>query len=134
MKQSERRRYIRLEHIFPVEFRFLGTDGLPVSDWYQGFTQDVSEGGLCVTLNHIELADLKCLADRSITLDMRVNIPLGPEPVKAVGKLGWQKTSASDPVLQYALGVSYDKIGPEDLKRIMKYVYARKWFKAIAVT
>ncbi len=36
---QDRRQYKRLEHIFPVEFRFLDTSGSPVSEWYKEETE-----------------------------------------------------------------------------------------------
>jgi hypothetical protein len=131
---AERRRYIRLDHIFPVEFRFLDTNGIPVSGWYQAFTQDISSGGLCLTVNNIEFGDIKYLADKDVTLALNINIPLGTEAVRAYARLAWFKTARTEPTLQYAMGISYETIDPRGNQRILKYVRARKLFKALAVT
>lgn len=129
-----RRRYIRLDHIFPVEFRFVDAEGDPVSGWYQAYTQDVGYGGLCLTVNHIEFGDIKYLADNNIALALSINIPLGAESVVATGRLSWFKTTRTEPTLQYVLGIFYEKINESGNKRILRYVRARKFFKAVAVT
>lgn len=133
-KGHERRRYTRLDHIFPVEFRFHNEAGEPVSSWYQAFTQDVSSGGLCLLVNHLEFGDTKYLADRNMVLHLRINIPLGAKAVEAKARVSWQKTMRTEPTLQYALGVSYDSIEESGNRRILKYVHGRKLLKAAALT
>ncbi|HAJ56406.1 MAG TPA: hypothetical protein DCL35_01405 [Candidatus Omnitrophica bacterium] len=131
---AERRSYIRLDHIFPVEFRFLDAAGEAVSGWYQAFTQDISRGGMCLTVNNIEFGDVKYLSDKDTTLALNINIPLGKDAVGAKARLAWFKTTRTEPVLQYALGVYYEVIDPSGNMRILKYARARKFFKGLAVT
>jgi hypothetical protein len=130
----DRRRYIRLDHIFPVEFRFMDTKGNPVSSWYQAYTQDVGSGGLCLTVNHIEFGDVKYLADKDSALALHINIPLGAQSVQATARLSWFKTTRTEPSLQYVLGVFYEKIDDLGNKRILRYARVRKMLKAVAIT
>ncbi len=134
VQAQERRLYKRLDHIFPVEFRFLDAAGQSVSGWYQAFTQDVSKGGLCLTVNHLEFGDVKYLVDKNISLMLHINIPLGSEAVKAQAKVAWFKTTRDEPTLQYAIGVSYDTIDPKGNERILRYIGTRRFFKALAIT
>ena len=50
----EKRKYIRVNTVFPVEFRVLARGGEPISSWFQGFSQDISSGGLCLFANLIK--------------------------------------------------------------------------------
>ena len=131
---SERRHYSRLEHIFPVEFRFVSGSGKILSGWYQAYTQDVSRGGLCLTVNNIVFADSKYLVEADTHLELRIHIPLKAEAVSGTGRLAWHQVIQEDPMLQYALGVVYEKIDIAGNNRIIKYVRTRKFFKALAVT
>ncbi len=130
----DRRRYTRLDHIFPVEFRFLNSRGEALSGWYQAFTQDVGRGGLCIIVNNIEFGDVKYLGEKEAVMSLNISIPLGKEPVAALGRLSWFKTTRTEPCLQYALGVSYENIDPKGNKRILKYVRTRKFLKSLAIT
>ena len=130
----DRRQYKRLEHIFPVEFRFIDAAGKPVSEWYQAFTQDISRGGICLIVNNIQFGDAKYLVDKDILVGLHIHIPLGANAVKASAHLAWFKTTRTEPSLQYVLGVIYEKIDTAGNERILKYVNARKFFKAMAIT
>ena len=53
----ERRKYIRLNVVFPVEFQFLDPEtGGSISDIKQGFTRDIGKGGICLEVNNVEEA------------------------------------------------------------------------------
>ena len=44
---EEHRKYVRLDSVFPVQFQLLGLDGKSsLSEWIQGFTSDISKGGI----------------------------------------------------------------------------------------
>lgn len=133
-RNIERRRYQRLDHLFPVEFIFQDAAVRPVSGWYQAFTQDISEGGLCLVVNNVKFGDIKYLADRNITLALHINIPLGAAMVRATGRLAWFKTTKSEPSPQYVLGVNYDQIELEDNRRILRYMAGRRFVKFFAFT
>ncbi|OIO36440.1 MAG: hypothetical protein AUJ74_02395 [Candidatus Omnitrophica bacterium CG1_02_44_16] len=131
---QDRRQYKRLEHIFPVEFRFLDASGSPVSEWYQAFTQDISRGGICLIVNNLQFGDCKYLVDKDILISLHINIPLGADAVKASARLAWFKTTRAESSLQYVLGVIYEKIDAAGNERILKYVNVRKFLKALAIT
>ncbi len=132
----ERRRFRRLDHIFPVEFRFVDQENKPLSGWYQAFTQDVSDGGLCITVHHIEFGDVKFLSDKNALLLMNIHIPLGERGVSALARAAWHKSLRDEPSYQYSIGVYYEKIDEKDNHRISRYVSARRFlrFSSIAFT
>jgi hypothetical protein len=60
-KAAERRKYVRLNSVFPVQFRLLSLDGKHfLSDWLQGFTSNIAKGGICLCINNLntELAEV----------------------------------------------------------------------------
>ena len=84
----ERRRYIRLDVVFPVEFQFLDQEtGGSISDIKQGFTRDVGKGGICLEVNNIEEGFEQILRKKDARLDIRMHIPLGRREVKAVAAI-----------------------------------------------
>ena len=130
---DEKRQYQRLDHIFPVEFQFLDEKGQPQSDWHQGFTQDVSSGGLCLIINQVNECDLKFFADKASSLILYINIPLGAQAVQARVHPAWMKCLKEGLINQYVVGLAYQEIESRGNKRILKYVMARKFFKALAI-
>jgi hypothetical protein len=130
---DERRRYHRLDHIFPVEFQLLDENGQPLSAWRQGFTQDVSSGGLCLIVNQINADDLKFFADKASCLGLRINIPIGTEAVGATAHPAWLKCLKEGLINQYMVGVTYQEIESRGRRRIIGYARTRKFFKALAI-
>ncbi len=130
---SDRRSFIRLEHVFPVEFQFLDVPNAGLSVWYQGFTQDINEVGLCLTINHLDESAASALEAKKNFLLLHINIPLGSDTVTATGRPVWAKKLKSAPFACYQVGVAYERIAPKDNIRIMRYVRKRKFVKALAV-
>lgn len=84
---AERRRYIRLNSVFPVEFQILGVNNLPIGDWKQGFTSNVSAGGICLTLNNPDEQMVKYLGEKNTKLSLRINIPIVSPPINALASI-----------------------------------------------
>ena len=121
---DEKRQYQRLDHIFPVEFQFLDEKNQPQSGWHQGFTQDVSSGGLCLIINQVNESELKFFADSASSLILHINIPLGTEAVQARVHPAWMKCLKEGLINQYVVGLAYQEIESRGNKRILKYVMA----------
>ena len=52
---GEKRKYIRLDTVFPVQLRLESLDGSRfLSQWLQGFTNNVSKGGICLAINNFD--------------------------------------------------------------------------------
>ena len=50
-----RRRYIRIDTVLPVEFQFTdAASGEPLTDIRQGFTMDISKGGMCLVVRNLD--------------------------------------------------------------------------------
>lgn len=131
---AERRRYARLDHIFPVEFQFLDQQRKPLSRWYQAFSQDISQGGLCLTVNNLSAGDVVLLEDKQVLMALVINVPVGSEAIRATAKAAWFKKLKDEPFQQYAIGVSYETIEPKDNRRILRYANTRRFLKALAIT
>lgn len=130
---EEKRRYKRLDQIFPVEFRFLGKDGVPQGDWRSAYTQDIGEGGLCLVVNQVSPADVSLLSDSSSVLSLNINIPLGERPVPARAHPLWLRELKEGLINQYMVGLGYEQIRPEDNRRLLRYADLKKLFKASAI-
>lgn len=124
----ERRKYIRLNSCFPVEFSLCFLTGVPVSQQYQGFTCDVSGGGLCLQAKNLNPTDTELILNRKSRLDLLINIPMWGKPVKAFAEIAWVKKDEHHKDNSfYYIGLSYVDILPEGRKRIVNYARRLKW-------
>jgi len=128
----ERRRYIRLDTVFPVEFR-LKSRGREefLSDWLQGFTRDVGKGGLCLAVNNLCRDVVVALREKKADLVLKIDIPLKREEVPALAKIAWfREAQGTD---KYLIGLSYEKIDPAQSAMIMRYAWMKKLFAPAAL-
>ncbi len=129
----ERRRYRRLDQIFPVEFQFLDEEGRPRTDWRQGFTQDVSDGGLCLTMRLVHPDDVRRLGVASTCLVLQVHIPYSAN-IRAAARPVWLRCVQEGLVNTYVAGLDYQQIDRKDLVRMRRYIGVRRFLKAATVT
>ena len=61
---EERRGYIRLDSIFPVEFKFIDKESKTLSAWIQSFTNNISKGGICLTVNNLSKENEEILRNK----------------------------------------------------------------------
>ena len=125
VEQTERRKYIRLNVVFPVEFQFLDTvTGEPICKLKQGFTRDVGKGGICLEINDIEGPLENILKEHKAKVDLSIHIPLNRRRTKAVASISWYKKIEEGDSTKYIAGLSFLQIDPRDRDRI--YFHARK--------
>ena len=89
MKKAERRSYIRLNSVFPVEFEFVEGEKVLIS-WSEGFTRNISFGGIALEARFIK-EDLRNLLGKEIKFF--INIPLNRPPIAGRGTVKWAKRS-----------------------------------------
>lgn len=123
--EQNRRRYTRLDSVFPVRFKITGPEGEPLSGWIQGFTHNVSRGGILLDLHTLDAAAWQLLQGSEVRLTLQIRMPLYRPPVNATARIAWSKESADDGE-RYAVGLTYEMIEPAGLKRIMGYVGFKK--------
>ncbi|MGE5279151.1 MAG: hypothetical protein ACM3L6_00195 [Deltaproteobacteria bacterium] len=129
---EERRRYRRLDQIFPVEFQLLDETGAARSDWRQGFTQDVSDGGLCLTLRLVSPGDVERLKARTANVALRVHIPYRAT-VPATARPVWLRCVEEGLINTYVAGLDYQAIDGRDLLRMRRYIGVRRFIKAVFI-
>jgi cell division protein FtsB len=125
--EGERRQYIRLESVFPVQFRLLSLDGKQfLSEWQQGFTNDIGKGGMCLIVNNLnpELAGL--LKNKQAKLSLDIEMPVIRDSLAVSARPVWMKVVESRPN-KYFIGLAYEEIDPGVNQRIMRFVVTKKF-------
>ncbi|MFH0912823.1 MAG: PilZ domain-containing protein [Candidatus Omnitrophota bacterium] len=131
---DERRQYIRLDSVFPVEFCILGPDGKQVlSDWLQGFTNNISNGGICLAINNLKPELAKLIKGQQVKLSLKIEMPLASSPALASAKIAWVKDTPEQPN-RYLIGLSYEEIAPSVSSRLMRYATTKKLFVPAVLT
>ena len=131
---QERRNYIRLDSVFPVQFRLLSLDGKNfLSDWVQGFTNNIGKGGLCLSVNylHPDLAGL--IKNKQGKLSLDIEMPLAKKPVSASAKIIWFR-DVSGEAHKYFIGLTYEEIDVQQNARIMRYARTKKLFVPLTLS
>jgi outer membrane murein-binding lipoprotein Lpp len=132
--EGERRKYIRLDSVFPVEFRLLSPNGTTfLSDWLQGFTNNIGKGGMCLSVNNLKPALAKILASQQVILVLNIEMPLAGNPISAKARVSWVKEVAGE-INKYLIGLSYEEINPQQNNRIMHYARAKKIFTPVVLS
>ena len=83
----EQRKYIRLNSVFPVEFVLYSDKGKETSVWFQGYTCNISRGGLCLETIGLDDATASAINKSGSCLNLKVHIPVGRPPIKAVAQV-----------------------------------------------
>ncbi|MBU4346783.1 MAG: hypothetical protein KKH29_05620 [Candidatus Omnitrophica bacterium] len=124
----ERRKYIRLDSVFPVSFRLVSLDGKQiVSDYLQGFSNNIGKGGICLNINNLNPDLAKLIKTQQVKLSLGIEIPLAKNAVSALAKVGWVQDIIGEPN-RYLIGLSYDNIDPRGNNTIMRYAWTKKLF------
>jgi hypothetical protein len=133
-KGEERRKYIRLDTVLPVEFQIVqvGRAGFEiVSPWQQGFTQDISYGGIALKTNFLK-QNIIALDREKISLFLNIHLPIKKHPIYAQARCVWVRKIDEGPY-SYILGLDFKTIRPQDRKILVNYAYWRKYLPRITL-
>ena len=127
MEKIEKRKYIRLDTVFPIEFQLVSKeDRRPLSELYEGFTRNVGRGGMGIFAKTLKQKDEEFFnfVPRETKLKVIINIPLDKEPIESLATVEWIEKQPGPIVDTYLFGISYDFINEVEYEKIISYV---KW-------
>jgi len=131
--RNERRQYTRLDSVFPVQFKIVSSEGKTfLSDWIQGFTNNVGKGGLRLDVNNLKPELCALLKSGTVAVFLQVQIPLILPAVNAQAKISWVRDFPEDE--KCFIGLNYQQISALGEKRIMRYVWAKVVFLPSVIT
>ena len=130
---QEQRKYIRLNSIFPVEL-YLKEPGKTKARLVQGFTRDVSFGGICLTVNDPDDSLVALIEDTKTVLDVHINMPVTHHPIEVTARVAWHDMTQARHHKRLLIGLSYENISAKDKNRIMNAARRIKWLPRFAMT
>jgi len=127
-QDSERRKYLRLDSVLPVQFRLLSLDGkIFLSDWLQGFTCNISKGGIGLSINNLNPATAELIKSGQAKFCLQIEMPLTKGPVGAIAGLAhWEQVNQAEN--RYFAGLSYEDIDKLQNLRILRYARTKRYF------
>ncbi len=130
----EQRKYLRLDTVFPVQFRLEGLEGKTfLSSWLQGFTDNIGRGGLCLFINNIGPELLKLVKEKKCRLSLEIDIPVSKKPICAQASIVWFKET-SEGKRKCQIGLNYDRISAKQNNELMRYAWLKKLFIPVALS
>lgn len=126
---DNRRRYPRLNTVFPIEFQVVDKDRRePLSDMKEGFTRNIGKGGMGIFTRTLKEHDKEIFnfVPRQTKLRLIINIPLDREPVESYATVEWAERQPGPILDAYFFGVSYDFINEIEHDRVVNYA---KWLR-----
>lgn len=131
---SERRQYVRMRTVFPVELEVFDEAGRKTSPHLlQAFTSNVSAGGLCVELKCFQNETEEIFNNPNSRLVLSINPPFSRHPIKAIGKIAWLIKQDKPFPPRYFIGVAYTEIEERSRARIVRYAKRLIWIPRAAL-
>ncbi|MFA4992714.1 MAG: hypothetical protein WC571_01970 [Candidatus Omnitrophota bacterium] len=125
---AERRKYIRLDTVLPVQFRLESLDSKQsLSPWIQGFTNNIGHGGICLSVNDLAPEFIKLIREKKVRLAIEIEMPLGAKSICALVSLAWTKENGGLSN-RFMLGLDYEKINQGQNYILIRYAWAKKLF------
>ena len=130
---NERRQYLRLDSVFPVQFKIVSPDGKTFySEWIQGFTNNISKRGIRLDVNNLKPKAVSLLRNGQTAVFLQIQMPLTRPMVNAQAKIAWVRESEDGN--SCFIGLNYEQISSVGEKRIMRYVWAKIIFLPAVIT
>ena len=125
---SDKRQYVRMKTVIPVEVQLLAPDGTSSpSKLLQAFTRDISAGGLCLELKSFGPQTENFLHAPGVFFQLTINPPFSTSPIQAVAKIAWIHREEKFLPVHYTIGVSYTQIDARARRRLVNYAKRLLW-------
>ncbi|MFH1868220.1 MAG: PilZ domain-containing protein [Candidatus Omnitrophota bacterium] len=117
----EKRRYVRLSTVFPIEFQVVDERKNPCSRIFQGFTKNVSKVGMCIEAKTEKGRDIFKFISGETKLKLIINIP-SAVATASYSTVRWIKKVPRNLLDSYIFGIGYDEIESDNQKMIERHV------------
>lgn len=118
--QHDVRRFIRIPSILPVDFQLLcAADDTADPEVRTGFTDDLSEGGLCLRVTHVPASLTQLLESHSSDLKITIDLRLKNRRLRIPSRVAW--TRRLEILDEYLLGVEFLCISSADAQAVAEF-------------
>ncbi|MBN3041098.1 MAG: PilZ domain-containing protein [Candidatus Omnitrophica bacterium] len=127
MADLERRKYIRINSVLPVELYLTDSQGKRTTPWLQGFTRDIGKGGICLFINDLWPGFFEKFSGSGLNLSLRIDLGFKHKPLVFKAKVVWTKQEKLDEFCQYLFGLEFD----QEQSRLNNELFAYAVFKKV---
>lgn len=129
---NEKRRYIRINTVLPVEFRLISSQGKFLSDWIQGFSHDVGRAGIGLFTNILDAPIWQSLKTEGCLLLLRIHLPFSQAVITAEATAVWCREKGTKGEARFFIGVKFLKIAPKESASLLRFAYCRSVLPKLA--
>jgi PilZ domain-containing protein len=123
---QNKRNYVRIPTVFPVEFYLSDEEGIKSTSWIQGFTQNIAKGGICLLVNDIWQGFWEKLHNPKELIYLRINVPFRRNPITLKAKCVWVNKEKLKEFDQCVCGVEFLNADEYFTKALYRYAIFRK--------
>ena len=123
---KNRRKYIRITTTLPVTFYLIDEKGKQITPWLQGFTHDISKGGIGLLINDLWQGLWERINQRGTVLMLAIEMPFKKKRILAKGKIAWTSSKALGEFTQHTLGVEFTEITPKHAAALFRFALIKK--------
>jgi len=127
MSKTDKRRYIRISTILPIEFFILDAKGKKFTPWLQGFTHDIGKGGICLLINDLWWGFADRLKQDGLHLFLRINLPFKHQPMCLKARVSWIREQRLRDFNRYTLGLKFVKANDKEANDLFRYAIIKKY-------
>lgn len=122
----DKRKYIRISTVLPVEFYILDHQGRRITPWLQGFCRDIGRGGIRLLINDLWWGFWDRFNYRDAQLIVRVNFPFRKRVLSTRAKVSWFNIDREGDYNQYNVGIEFLEAAKKEVKALFKYAIFKK--------
>jgi TolA-binding protein len=126
MKKDNRRQYIRLSTVLPVEFFLADKDGKKITPWVQGFTYDIGKGGIRLVVNDLWWGFWDKFNQSGNKIFLRIMLPFRREPLFLEAVIKWKESKGLKKFRQYRIGLEFINCKKKKNGPIFRFAVVKK--------
>jgi c-di-GMP-binding flagellar brake protein YcgR len=120
--KKDKRKYLRLNTVFPIEFNTVDKDRKPLSAVVQGFTRNIGKGGMCIEAKlEKDKRPFDVVAGKTM-MRLIINIPTSAFATDSYAVVRWVEKISEYIFDTYTFGVEYSEIDTDNQKMIERHV------------
>ncbi|MDD3296246.1 MAG: PilZ domain-containing protein [Candidatus Omnitrophica bacterium] len=127
-----RRKYLRISTVLPVEFVVQDENGKQITPWLQGFTRDIAKAGICLVANDLWWGFWDRLKDPSSLL-LKIHLPFGHRTIETQATVAWMQAKQQDSYKVYKAGLEFKDIPKNKAALLFNFAIAKKYVPRVLI-
>ncbi|MFO8052537.1 MAG: hypothetical protein R6U54_01070, partial [Candidatus Omnitrophota bacterium] len=134
MADNNRRKYIRLSTVLPVEFFVADKNGKKITPWIQGFSHDIGKGGICLVVNDLWWGFWDKFNQDKNKISLRIKLPFKKEPLFLEAAIRWKESEKLKKFKQYRVGLEFTTSKKKKAGSIFRFAIFKKVAPVVVIS